>query len=40
MPEVTITYSNRKTLKILTTLSYYLDFIISKPERKGKEGII
>jgi len=40
MPEVTIKYSSSRTLKVLRALSKYLDFIISKPEKKKKEAFI
>ena len=40
MPEITIKYSNSKTLKVLKALSEYLDFSVAKPGKKGKEELI
>ena len=40
MPEITIKYSSSKTLKVLKALSEYLDFSLSKPEKKKKEEFI
>lgn len=39
MPEVTITYSNPKTLKILKDLSKYFDYAVSKPKTKKKDKL-
>jgi len=39
MPEVTIQYSNPKTLKILKDLSKYFDFAVSSPKPPKKDEI-
>ena len=38
MPVVTITYDNPKTLKVLKSLSEYMDFVISAPEKKEQKS--
>jgi len=40
MPEITIKYTNSKTLKALKALSEFLDFSMTKPEKKGKSELI
>ena len=37
MPEIIIKYSDSKTLKVLKTLSQYLNFTLSTPSKKGKK---
>lgn len=39
MPEITIKYTNSKTLKVLKALSEYLDFSLAKPEKKGNQEL-
>jgi len=38
MPEITIKYSGTKTLKVLKTLSEYLNFTVSTPSKKEKKN--
>ena len=38
MPEVTITYENPKTLKILKDISKYFDFSVSQPKTRKKDA--
>jgi hypothetical protein len=37
MPEITIKYNDSKTLKVLKTLSEYLNFTFSTPSKKVKK---
>jgi hypothetical protein len=40
MPEITIKYNNAKTLKVLKTLSEFLDFTLSSPGKKKKNSYL
>jgi hypothetical protein len=37
MPEITIKYNDSKTLKVLKTLSEYMDFTFTTPPKKKKK---
>lgn len=40
MPEITIKYSDSKTLKMLKALSEYFDFSVSAPQKGKKDELV